>query len=111
MAQMHKVTVEGWVIKNDEDTDISEWGIDNLISNMVDYTVKSTLLDVLQDAPAKPVVADPVLVKNDLQEVDMPIVTVEDVQIDSPSGTIINPPNETIDVSISSGEEGTFNGI
>ena len=49
--------------------------------------------------------------KNDLQEVDMPIVTVEDVQIDSPSGTIINSPNETIDVSISSGEEGTFNGI
>lgn len=110
MTQMHKVTVEGWIIKNDEDIDISEWGVDQIISNMVDYTVKSTLLDVLQDSPSKPAVADPVLVKNDLQEVDTPIVTVEDVQI-SPSEPIISPPNETIDVSISSDEEGTFNGI
>ena len=109
MTQMHKVTVEGWIIKNDEDTDISEWGIDNLISNMVDYTVKSTLLDVLQDVPAKPVVADPVLVKNDLQEVYTPIVTVEDVQTNATQENISS--NETMNVSINSDEEGTFNGI
>ena len=109
MTQMHKVTVEGWVIKNEEDTDISEWGIDNLISNMVDYTVKSTLLDVLQDVPAKPVVADPVLVKNDLQEVYTPIVTVEDVQTNATQENISS--NETMNVSINSDEEGTFNGI
>ena len=109
MTQMHKVTVEGWVIKNDEATDISEWGIDILISNMVDYTVKSTLLDVLQDVPAKPVVADPVLVKNDLQEVYTPIVTVEDVQTNATQENISS--NETMNVSINSDEEGTFNGI
>ena len=109
MTQMHKDTVEGWIIKNDEDTDISEWGIDNLISNMVDYTVKSTLLDVLSDTTSKPVVADPVLVKNDLQEVYTPIVTVEDVQTNATQENISS--NETMNVSINSDEEGTFNGI
>ena len=108
MTQMHKVQIDGWILKNDKDVDISKWGIEQLMNSMVEYTVQSTLLDVLHDGLHKPnTVSDSPLIKNDLQEAHSEVIQISN---QSPPSVNISS-NETMDVSISSDEEGTFNGI
>ena len=100
MTQMHKVQIEGWIVKNENDRDVSEWDIQHLISNMVGCTVQSTVIDSLKTTSGT----------TNIQTV-APVVQTPPTP---PTTTVVSEnisSNETMDVSINSDEEGTFNGI
>jgi len=43
--QLYKVELTGWVVKDDEDSDVMDWSIEAITNDMVGFEVKATLVD------------------------------------------------------------------
>ena len=43
--QLYKVELTGWVVKNDEDSDVMNWSIEAITNDMVGFEIQATLID------------------------------------------------------------------
>ena len=43
--QLYKVELTGWVVKNDEDSDVMNWSIEAITNDMVGFEIQATLVD------------------------------------------------------------------
>ena len=43
--QLYKVELTGWVVKDEDDSDVMDWSIDAITGHMVGFEVKTTLVD------------------------------------------------------------------
>ena len=43
--QLYKVELTGWVVKNDEDSDVMNWSIEAITNDMVGFEIQTTLVD------------------------------------------------------------------
>jgi len=43
--QLYKIELTGWVVKNDEDSDVMDWSIEAITNDMIGFEIKTTLVD------------------------------------------------------------------
>ena len=43
--QLYKVELTGWVVKEDEDSDVMNWSIEAITNDMVGFEIQTTLVD------------------------------------------------------------------
>ena len=43
--QLYKVELTGWVVKDEDDSDVMDWSIDAITGDMVGFEIKTTLVD------------------------------------------------------------------
>jgi len=43
--QLYKVELTGWVVKEDEDSDVMNWSIEAITNDMVGFEIQATLVD------------------------------------------------------------------
>jgi len=42
---LYKVELTGWVVKDDEDSDVMDWSIESITNDMVGFEIQTTLVD------------------------------------------------------------------
>jgi len=43
--QLYKVELTGWVVKDEEDSDVMDWSIEAITNDMIGFEVQTTLVD------------------------------------------------------------------
>jgi len=92
--QLYKVELTGWVVKDNEDSDVIDWSIEAITNDMVGFEIQATLVDSSGWTHV------PILAKNiTTNETNATTTTVTDGQVD-----INIPYNFTTDITTNEAE-------
>ena len=87
--QMYKVELTGWVVKNNEDSDVVDWTLEAIIESMVGFEIQATLVDHSHTDQDAIVIASPMpqsitpIIHVDTNDINMNEVEVMDIKLDT----------------------------